>query len=115
VVRGDESMRLENTVALALLKHCHFLEDTRGERWSLHFVRDREKREVDFCLVQEDTVSQLVEVKTAEVDVKALKHFAGLLAPRHGAFLIVENLFRNLMVDKVEVRRASEWLSRLSA
>jgi predicted AAA+ superfamily ATPase len=115
VVRGDESARLENTVATALLKHCHFLEDTRGERWSLHFVRDREKREVDFCLVQEDAVSQLVEVKMAEVEVKALRHFAALLAPRDGAFLVVKDLSRDLTIDTIEVRRASEWLSRLAA
>lgn len=114
-VRGDEGMRLENTVATALLKYCHFLEDTRGERWSLHFVRDREKREVDFCLVQEDIVSRLVEVKMSEIDTKALRHFSTLLEPRHGTFLIVKNLPRNLTIDTIEVRRASDWLSELEA
>lgn len=113
-IRGDEGLRLENTVATALLKQCHFLEDTRGERWALHFVRDREKREVDFCVVQDDVVSQLVEVKTSEVDTKALRYFSALLAPRDGTFLVVKNLPRDLTIDRIEVRRAGEWLSQLA-
>lgn len=45
----ETSPRFENMVAGHLLKYCHFLEDTQGERMELRFLRDIEKREIDFC------------------------------------------------------------------
>ena len=47
-VKEDEGARFENAVACALLKRLHFLEDTAGEKCALYYLRDKEKREVDF-------------------------------------------------------------------
>lgn len=52
-VRGDESARFENTVALCLHKWLHFLEDSKGKNLSLHYLRDKEKREVDFVILED--------------------------------------------------------------
>ena len=42
--------RFENLVALHLLKLCHFLEDHEGHPVALHYLRDRNGREVDFLV-----------------------------------------------------------------
>ena len=63
-VDGSLGEKIENTVACALLRELHFIEDTRGSRTSLHFLRDKEKREVDFVAVIDDEPVMMVEVKT---------------------------------------------------
>ena len=40
--------RFENFIASQLLKYCHFMEDTEGLKMELRFLRDTDKREVDF-------------------------------------------------------------------
>jgi len=45
--------RFENFVASQLLKYCHFREDTEGYRMNLRFLRDTDKREVDFVVLED--------------------------------------------------------------
>ena len=42
----DKAVRFENAVACALIKRLHYLEDTAGERNTLHYLRDKNKKEV---------------------------------------------------------------------
>jgi uncharacterized protein len=35
-----------------LLKYCHFLEDSEGEKMELRFLRDTDKRELDFVVLK---------------------------------------------------------------
>ncbi|MFC1679196.1 ATP-binding protein [Elusimicrobiota bacterium] len=58
--------RFENMVASQLLKYCHLLEDTEGYRMELRFIRDTDKREIDFVVLQEKKPLFAVEVKTGE-------------------------------------------------
>ncbi len=58
--------QLENMVASHLLTFCHFLEDTEGYRAQLHFIRDTDKREVDFLVSIRNTPWFAVEVKSAD-------------------------------------------------
>lgn len=62
-VQGDLGAKLENTVACALLRELHFIEDTTGSRVSLHYLRDREKHEVDFLAVIDNQPVCMIEVK----------------------------------------------------
>ncbi|RIL11077.1 MAG: hypothetical protein DCC75_03065 [Proteobacteria bacterium] len=41
-VEGDEGSKLENLVALSILREIDFLRDTQGRKLSLHYVRDKE-------------------------------------------------------------------------
>jgi len=45
--------RFENLVASQLLKYCHFLEETEGYEMELRYLRDIDKREVDFVVLKE--------------------------------------------------------------
>jgi len=58
--------RFENMVASHLLKYCHFIEDTEGYGMELRFVRDTDKREVDFVVLRDGTPEFAVECKSGE-------------------------------------------------
>lgn len=46
----DEAARFENLIASHLLKFVHFITDYEGYRAELYFLRDVDKREVDFLV-----------------------------------------------------------------
>lgn len=58
--------RFENMVAGHLLKYCHFLEDTEGYTMELRFIRDTDKREVDFVVLRDGQPQFAVECKSGE-------------------------------------------------
>ena len=58
--------RFENLVACQLLKYCHHQEDTEGHRMELRFIRDTDRREVDFVVIRDSKPLFAVECKTGE-------------------------------------------------
>ena len=75
-VEGSFGARLENIVACALMRELHFIEDTTGSRIGLHFLRDKEKREVDFLVVIDNKPITMIEVKESNDSFSAsLFHF----------------------------------------
>jgi hypothetical protein len=65
----DPGARFENLVASQLLKYCHFREDTEGCDMDLRFLRDTDKREVDFVVLEDGSPLFAVECKTGEKNV----------------------------------------------
>ncbi|HBR17157.1 MAG TPA: ATPase [Deltaproteobacteria bacterium] len=114
-VREDEGARFENAVACALLKRLHFLEDAAGERCALHYVRDKEKREVDFLTVRDGSPEWLVETKVSDIEISSLKHFYGYFSKKLKPVLLIKDLKRELFLDGVHVKRAGDWLQNLDA
>ncbi|HLG21158.1 MAG TPA: ATP-binding protein [Bdellovibrionota bacterium] len=111
----DEGARFENIVACALLKRNHYLEDTEGDRRELHYIRDREKREVDFLTVIENRPEWLIEAKTSETGpTSALRYYTGRI-PGVKASQVVKNLSRKLYDDPVSIEPAAAWLAQLDA
>jgi hypothetical protein len=53
-------------VASQLLKYCHWLEDSEGESMELRFLRDIDKREVDFVVLKNKKPVFAVECKSGE-------------------------------------------------
>ena len=69
--------RFENMVASQLLKYCHFVEDTEGHAMELRFLRDTDKREVDFVVLRDRAPLFAVECKTGERAISpAIRYFA---------------------------------------
>jgi len=60
----NKPAKVENIVASHLFKLCHFLNDTEGYRLNLHYLRDRDGREVDFLITENKSPWFAVEVKT---------------------------------------------------
>ena len=68
--------RFENMVAGHLLKYCHFIEDTQGYDMELRFIRDTDKREVDFVVLRDGGAEFAVECKSGERSVSpACRYF----------------------------------------
>jgi uncharacterized protein len=68
LVRGGGA-RLENLVAVALLKGLRARTDLDGRDRSLAYLKTKEGKEVDFCLVEEARPILLVEVKASDPDL----------------------------------------------
>lgn len=72
----EEGERFENLVACQLLKYCHFLEDTEGYVMELRFIRDTDRREVDFVVLRDKNPIFAVECKSGEKKLNpAIKYF----------------------------------------
>jgi predicted AAA+ superfamily ATPase len=73
----NEAARFENLVASNLLKHCHWVEDTEGDRMEVRFVRDSLGRELDFVVVRNGKPEFAVECKTGEQNLsRNIAYFA---------------------------------------
>lgn len=73
----DSGPRFENLVASQLLKYCHWVEDTEGHSMDLRYLRDTDKREVDFVVLKDRKPLFAVECKSGEKAVgTALRYFA---------------------------------------
>ena len=114
-VNEDEGARFENTIACSLLKRLHYLEDTAGDKCTLHYLRDREKREVDFLTVRDGKPERLIEAKLTDTEISQLKHFSGFFIEKPEAILLVRNLKRDLFLEGIHVKKASNWLQNLEA
>jgi hypothetical protein len=83
------SKRLENQVAIHLLKACCYWTDTAEGEWDLRFVRTKEKREVDFLMLRAGKPWMLLECKSGETEPsKDLVLFTKLLEPVHAIQLV---------------------------
>jgi len=61
----DPGARAENMVASALFKAVHAWSDRGQGNFALHFIRDKERREVDFVVARDGNPWFLVEVKSS--------------------------------------------------
>ena len=100
---SDAGARLENLVATHLLKYLNYIEDYEGYRCSLHYIRDRDNREVDFLTVIDGKPTQLIEVKLSDSKLsRSLKYYKEKIAVKH-TFQIVGHLKRCFHKDDIFV------------
>jgi predicted AAA+ superfamily ATPase len=68
--------RLENMVALHLLRLVHWAEDVWGERLELRYYRDQQGHEVDFLLMHKRAPLAAIEVKSSQQEIdRGLTYF----------------------------------------
>lgn len=115
LVRGDAGARLENAVAAMLLKHAHYRQDAEGKAVTLHTIRDKEHHEIDFVLAEENTITDLIEVKQAATEVSPYFHRMAEHHPQARSVQVVAELRQETQRGKVEVTSAAEWLAGLQA
>ncbi|MCD6534722.1 MAG: DUF4143 domain-containing protein, partial [Deltaproteobacteria bacterium] len=111
-VLGDNGLKLENLTACALLKEIHRQCDCFGEVFKLHYLRSKEKHEIDFLVIGDGVNPLLLEVKWS--DDKPGKNFNrfGDYFPGAKKVQIVKELIREKTYpDGIEVRRAHSWLT----
>lgn len=109
-VKQDEGARFENIVANALLKKLHMGQDLNGEKSQLYYLRDKEKREVDFLTVIDNKIVDMVEVKLSDENLsQALVYFNERLNPQSPVQVIL-NLTREQNKKNIPLKSAVEWL-----
>ena len=86
----EEGSRVENLVASHLLKAVHFWTDCGFGQYDLWFIRDKERREVDFLVSQDKKPWFLIEVKLSSKGgiSKNLAYFQDKIKAKH-AFQVV--------------------------
>jgi len=115
LVNGDEGVRFENACAAMLLRHAHFLQDSAGRAMSLHYVRDKEGREIDFALCEKGEPVGFAECKLSDPAIPPYLASVAERFPAAGACLLVRYLRQPEQRGRVSVERAADWLATLSA
>ncbi len=111
-MNGDEGARLENMVAVSLLKHVYAKVDYQAEEYVLHYIRTKDGQEVDFALIKDGDIEQIIEVKQADQSVsKSLYTFHQKY--HFPAVQLVQQLRYDRMVDTIKVMKAEQFLSEL--
>jgi len=104
--------KLENAVACALLKELHYIEDTLGRRCRLHYLRDKDGREIDFLVVIDDRPVLKIEAKWADdVPSKNFSTFSKYLPYAPGIQLVGKLEREKSFESGVRVLKAAPWLS----
>ena len=77
LVNGDDGCKFENMTAVNLLKQVYCKRDYEGKNYKLHYLRDKEKREVDFVLACNEKIENIIEAKLSDGALsKNLHYFA---------------------------------------
>jgi predicted AAA+ superfamily ATPase len=108
--------RFENMVALELLRAISNWNDLGRGNFSLHYIRNKEKEEVDFVIANDHMPLLLVEAKLSETNVSPsllkfqtrLKVPAVQLIDHSNVYRIMSNAKQRLLVAS-----ASRWLAGL--
>ncbi len=73
----DLGIRFENMVACQLLKYCHYQEDVEGRKMELRYVRDTDRREIDFVVIRDKKPIFAVECKLSNTNLSpAITYFS---------------------------------------
>ena len=84
-----------------------------GFRCGLHYIRDKEKREVDFAITREGIVDSLIEVKTADKEIsKTLICFSERLKPKVSIQVVFDE-FKPYRDKGINVIPATKFLSNI--
>lgn len=111
----DEGARLENIVANALKKELHFLEDTQGIKGSLHYLRTKEGKELDFLIDLDGKPTHLIEVKMGNGNPTHGVQYFGKLFSNAIKLQVVKNLSRNMSLPSgLQIKQLIPWLTQLS-
>lgn len=106
----NKGAKYENIIALHLLKTCHYLEDTQGYKAELFFLRDVDKREVDFLITVDRKPWMAVEVKSSSENLSPhLRYFKDKLNIPYSYQLTFEGT-QDVMKDGIRILPAAKFL-----
>lgn len=113
LVKGDDGVKLENFVALSLLKSVVAENDYLAKSKKLNYISTKDGREVDFAISDEEGgIDNLIEVKRADANISANLIYFSNKYNLAGVQLIKE-LKRERQVDNLRVVRVEGYLKDL--
>lgn len=112
LVEGDAGAKLENLIAVCLLKHTYAQTDYLGENSQLHYLRTKEGLEVDFALVKNREIEKIIEVKSSDTQIsKPLHYFADKY--QLPAVQLVKHARNNITRQGIDIIKAQDFLQEL--
>lgn len=112
LVQGDEGAKLENFVAVSLLKHAYAKVDYQAQNYSLSYLRTKDGQEVDFALVNDDAIEKIIEVKLSDSSLsKPLLYFNQKYG--YPAIQLVQFLRHEQELNGIQILDAQRFLENL--
>lgn len=113
LVRGDEGIKLENLLALSLLKSIKAENNYLGKDKSLHYLRTKNQQEVDFLISDKNNqVENIIELKSSDANLsRSLQYFSKKYD--FPGLQLVRNLKQEKQVDGIKVLRLEDYLKTL--
>jgi predicted AAA+ superfamily ATPase len=112
LVQGDDGARLENLVAVSLLKHICGKIDDLAQEYSLQYLRTKDGQEVDFALVRDQEIDQIIEVKLSDATPdKSLVSFHKKY--HYPAIQLVKSLRTEHISQGIQILDATKYLAKL--
>lgn len=112
LVLSDEGAKFENLVAISLLKHIYGKSDYTGKNYALEYLRNKEKREVDFVVSIDEKLDELIEVKLSDSNLsRSLKYFCDKYGIK--GTQLVKDLKREKTFGKIDIALAEKYLKNL--
>ncbi len=110
----DDAARLESCVALALYKEVLHQNEALGQNLQLRFLRNKQKQEIDFAILDGKKVTHLIEVKLRDpVPSQNFNHYEKLF-PKAKKIQVVYHLEKGFAhPGGVNVVPAAEFLANL--
>ena len=98
----NESARFENIIASHLLKSVHYWTDIGQGEFDLFYIRDKQKREVDFLVTEGGRPFLLIEAKLTDQNISpTLQYYSLILKPKF-SMQVVKNLkSQNVSIQEV--------------
>lgn len=112
----NEGARFENMVALELIRAIYNWNEYGHGRFGLHYIRNKERDEVDFLITEHNKPLLLVEAKFSDSSpTKSLVNFQNALNIPAVQLVNKENIFKyiNNGQQKILIITAHQWLSSL--
>ena len=111
---GNEGIKFENTCAVSLLKHVQFLSDVKGKNIQLNYLRNKEKKEIDFVIVKNEKPIYFIETKLSNRKLSPSLLYFSKQFSKTKSIQLVHNLRQEENKNGIELLRAGDWLAKLS-
>ena len=112
LIEGDEGAKFENLVANSLLKSIFGRIDYLAEDLSLNYIRTKDGMEIDFAIINQNEIEQIIEVKLSNSDIsKPLKYFHEKYS--YPAVQILKNIRHEYINKDIKVLDMNKYLSKL--
>ncbi len=113
---NDEGGRFENMVAIELYRTIQYWNDKGLGNFKLHYIRNKEKEEVDFLISNKNEPLLIIEAKYSDTTPsKSLINFQNILNIPAIQLVNKDNIYKTKTnnKNKILVVTAHEWLSSL--
>lgn len=113
LVIGDDGAKIENFVAISLLKNISAKNDLLGERGELKYLRTKDGKEVDFAIINgNNEIDELIEVKKQDQDLsKTLKYFVEKYNLK--GIQLVKELKNEKQIGNIQILKMENYLKNL--